>query len=80
MEVTNDRLVIQGERKYEQEQNKQGVYRSERHYGQFYRAIPLPEGASTEQAKAQFKNGVLEIAIPTPEQKANRRQIPVESK
>jgi HSP20 family protein len=80
VEVTNDQLVIQGERKYEQEDKQQGVYRSERRYGQFYRAIPLPEGANTEQAKAQFKNGVLEISIPTPEQKSNRRQIQIESK
>ncbi len=80
VEVTNDQLIIQGERKYEQEEKNKGVYRSERRYGQFYRAIPLPEEANTEQAKAQFKNGVLEIAIPTPEQKSNRREIPIESK
>jgi len=80
VEVTNDQLIIQGERKSEQEEKKAGVYRSERHYGQFYRAVPLPEGAKTEQAKAQFKNGVLEIAIPTPQQKSNRREIPIESK
>jgi HSP20 family protein len=80
VEVTNDQLIIQGERKHEQEEKNKGVYRSERHYGQFYRAIPLPEGAKAEQAKAQFKNGVLEIAIPAPEQKSNRREIPIESK
>jgi HSP20 family molecular chaperone IbpA len=40
----------------------------------------LPEGANTEQAKAQFTNGVLEIAIPVPEQKSNRRQIQIKSK
>jgi HSP20 family protein len=57
VEVTNDQLVIQGERKYEQEENKEGLYRSERRYGHFYHAIPLPDGANTEQAKAEFKNG-----------------------
>jgi HSP20 family protein len=80
VEVTDDQLVIQGERKYEQEEKKKGVYRSERRYGRFYRAIPLPEGTNTEQVKAQFRNGVLEVAIPTPEQKSNRREIPIESK
>src|SRR5579885_2141014 len=48
-------------------------------YGQFYRAIPLPEGANTGQAKAQFKNGVLEVSLPVPEQKSNRREIPIET-
>jgi HSP20 family protein len=52
----------------------------ERCYGQFYRAIPLPEGVDTEQAKTRFKNGVLEIAMPVLEQKSNRREIPIESK
>lgn len=79
IEVTDDALVIQGERKYEHEENKGGVYRSERRYGQFYREIPLPEGANVEQAKAQFNNGVLEVTLPVPEQKSNRRTIPIES-
>ena len=80
VEVSNDQLVIWGERKSEQEENRQGLYRSERRYGQFYRAIPLPEGTKTEQAKAQFNNGVLEISLPIPEHKSNRREIPIESK
>jgi HSP20 family protein len=80
VEVANDQLIIQGERKYEQEEKNKGVYRSERRYGRFYRAIPLPEGTTAEQAKAQFKNGVLEISLPLPQQKTSRRQIPIESK
>ncbi len=79
IEVTDDALVIHGERKFEHEENKGGVYRSERRYGQFYREIPLPEGANVEQAKAQFNNGVLEVSLPVPEQKSNRRTIPIES-
>lgn len=79
VEVTDDALVIQGERKYEREDKKGGVYRSERRYGQFYREIPLPEGAKAEQAKAQFKDGVLEVILPVPEQKIHRRTIPIES-
>jgi HSP20 family protein len=79
VEVANDQLIIQGERKYEHEEKKRGSYRSERRYGKFYRAIPLPEGANTEQARAQFNNGVLEIAIPVPEQTSGRREIPISS-
>jgi HSP20 family protein len=48
------------------------VYRSERSYGSFYREIPLPEGAITEQAKANFKNGVLEITMPAPPEQVRR--------
>ena len=66
VEVTNEGLVIQGERKREREEERGGIHRSERSYGAFYRLIPLPEGANIEQAKAKFENGVLEVQVPIP--------------
>jgi HSP20 family protein len=77
--VENDTLIIEGERKREEEHQDQGWYRSERSYGTFYRAIPLPEGAKTENANARFNNGVLEISIPLNQQQhqQNVRQIPI---
>jgi HSP20 family protein len=79
VEVTNDSLILRGERKSENEQRSGGTYRSERRYGEFYREIPLPQGVSPEDAKAQFRNGVLEITVPIPERASNRRQIPIQS-
>jgi HSP20 family protein len=79
VEVTDNALVIEGERRYEHEDKQGGVYRSERHYGKFYRQIPLPEGTSADQAKAQFRDGVLEVSMPVAEQKSNRRSIKVET-
>ncbi len=79
VEVNNDVLTISGERKSEHEHHIGGAYRSERRYGQFYRAIPLPEGTNADQAKAQFRDGVLEISLPVPQQASNRRQIPVQA-
>jgi HSP20 family protein len=79
VEVTNDSLIIHGERKVEHEHKLGGAYRSERRYGEFYREIPLPEGTNPEQAKAQFRNGVLEVTLPVPQQASNRRQIPIQS-
>jgi HSP20 family protein len=64
--ITENTLTIQGERKREHEEEKGGVYRSERSYGSFFRSITLSEGAITDQAKATFKDGVLEIAMPAP--------------
>src|SRR5436853_168341 len=49
-----------------------------RMYGSFRRAIPLPEGANTDQAKANFQNGVLEVSIPVPQGALKGRQIPIE--
>ena len=79
IEVNDDALVIQGERKREREEEREGIHRSERFYGSFYREIPLPEGAKTDQAKAQFNNGILEVTVPIPESRRNTRQIPIEA-
>jgi HSP20 family protein len=79
VEVNEDALIIQGERKREWEEEKGGVHRSERAYGSFYREIPLPEGAKADQAKAQFNNGVLEVTVPIPESKRKTRQVTIES-
>jgi HSP20 family protein len=72
IDVTDDALTIQGERKREHEEEHEGVYRSERSYGSFCRVIPLPEGAITDQAKATFKDGVLEITMPAPPDQVRR--------
>ena len=79
VEVTDEALIIRGERKYEHEDKEGGVYRSERRYGQFYREIPLPEGANVEQAKANFKGGILEVVLPVPQARSHRRSIPIET-
>lgn len=72
VEVGEDALTIRGERKYDHEEEREGVYRSERSYGSFCRVIPVPEGAMTESAKANFKDGVLEVVIPAPSQEVRR--------
>ena len=78
VELTDDSLVIQGERKHEHKEDHEGFHRWERSYGQFYRSIPLPEGAKTDQAKAELTDGVLKVSVPVPETKKKPRQIPVE--
>jgi len=75
--VTDDALTLEGERKQEKEEKREGYYHSERSYGKFYRAIALPEGAKADQAAAEFKEGLLTITVPVPEQKQKQRQVPV---
>jgi HSP20 family protein len=78
LEITDDAIVLQGERKEEHEETKEGIHMTERRYGRFYRAIPLPEGAKTDEARARFENGVLEVTVPTEEQKSKNREIPIQ--
>lgn len=76
-EVTDENLILEGERKQEKEEKREGYYHTERSYGRFYRAIPLPEGAEVDKAAAEFINGVLEVSIPVPKIEHKRREIPV---
>lgn len=77
VEVTDEGLCIQGEKRREQKAEEGGVRRSEISYGRFCRIIPLPEDAEVEKAKAEFKNGVLEVKVPYSEQHKKTRQIPI---
>jgi HSP20 family protein len=78
VEVDDGMLTISGERCEEHEENEGESYRTERSYGQFYRAIPLPEGVNGESCDASFTDGVLEVSLAAPkepERKAKRVQI-----
>lgn len=78
VEITDDMLTIKGERRQEAEEEREGYYYTERRYGNFYRAIPLPEGIETARANAEFRDGVLQVAMPTParpERKPRRLEI-----
>ena len=77
VEITDNAVIIDGERKYEHEENEQGMYRSERSWGHFHREIPLPEGVKSENATANFKNGVLEVMVDAPQKMKNRRHIEI---
>lgn len=77
VEVTDEGLIITGERKLEKEEKEEGYFRSERSYGTFYRSIPLPKEAKIENIKAELNNGVLVVTVPIPETKANVKQVPI---
>ena len=72
VEVKDDTVTIQGERRRSEEEHREGFYRSERSYGHFIRTIPLPEGIEADKAEANFRDGVLEVTIPSPRQEERR--------
>jgi HSP20 family protein len=66
IEITAEKgvLALRGSRNFEQK-NDDGLYsRVERVTGKFVRSFTLPENVATDQIKAQFKDGVLELTIP----------------
>jgi HSP20 family protein len=81
VEVRDERLILKGTRHKTFETSKEEFVKTERVYGEFYRAIPLPEGAIAEAAKAVFVNGVLEIRLPVPPRpEPKTRRVKVEVK
>lgn len=66
VDIADDQITIRGERRYDHEEERDGVFRSERSYGSFCRVVPLPQGAIADSAKAHFNNGVLEIVVQAP--------------
>jgi HSP20 family protein len=75
--VTDKLLTIWGERKEEKEEKREGFFRSERSYGNFYRQVPLPQAAKAENAMATFNNGVLEITMPAAKVEPATRKVEI---
>ena len=77
VEVTGNAITISGERRNENEEKREGYYRSECTYGSFYRQIPLPEGVDADDANATFRNGVLEITMNAPKLESRSRKLEI---
>ena len=62
--VMGDRLTIEAERKFEEEEKKDTYYRHEVGFGTLMRTIPLPVEVDVDKVKAELKDGFLEITLP----------------
>ncbi|MET7480783.1 Hsp20/alpha crystallin family protein [Streptomyces sp. NPDC005648] len=71
--VTEGLLTLRAERAAE----TTGKHHTEFRYGTFTRSVRLPAGATGDDATAEYKDGVLTIEVPVPEEKAGTRTIPV---
>ena len=61
-------LTLSGERSYENDVKEESYYRRERSYGKFQRAFTLPADVDSDKIKAEFKDGLLQIEVPKPEE------------
>jgi HSP20 family protein len=62
--VSDNVLVIRGEKKAEKEDKQKDYHMVERSYGSFYRAFELPGGVDADKIKAGISKGVLTVTIP----------------
>lgn len=68
VDIENRVLTLSGERNYENEVKEENFYRRERASGKFKRAFNLPADVDSDKIKADFKDGVLKVEIPKPEE------------
>lgn len=73
LSVENNVITLRGERHFEKKNETDNYHRVERAYGSFTRSFTLPNTVSAEGAVAEYKNGVLRVALPKREETKARR-------
>ncbi len=66
--LTGRVLSLRGERSEDKEVKEEKVYRRECSYGRFERSFTLPAEVDPDSIKADYKDGVLRIEVPKPEE------------
>jgi len=74
--VDNGVLTIQGERKMEKEEKGKTFHRIERSYGSFVRSFRVPTDVDDSKAKAEFKDGMINVTLPKSE-KAKSKSVEI---
>jgi HSP20 family protein len=75
--VEHGRLTLRAERREEKKAESDGGYRSEFSYGSFARSVALPPGATEDDVKATYHDGILEVRFPIDGEVAKSRKVPV---
>lgn len=78
VELHEGQLIISGEKKPETEETEKTYHRVERRFGEFRRVVSLPIDVDEEKVEANFRNGVLLVALPKSE-KALPKQVEVKT-
>lgn len=73
VELDDNVLTVSGRRERTSEHSSERFYRFERRFGTFSRSVTLPPGIQEDSIAADYRNGVLEIRIPKPEEPKPKR-------
>lgn len=76
LSVENNVITLRGARHFEKKDESDNYHRVERAYGSFVRSFTLPNTVSSEDAVADYRNGVLRVTLPKrAETKARRIEV-----
>lgn len=62
--IAGDRLTFEAKRKFVEEEEKEDFFRSEMAYGRLFRVVHLPVPVVADDAKAELKDGIIEVFLP----------------
>jgi len=62
--VEDDTVTLRGERAFSEPAKDAAYHRRERGHGQFRRVVRVPSRIAADEAKAQYRDGVLTLTIP----------------
>jgi HSP20 family protein len=68
LQLENNVLTLKGDRRFEKETNQENYHRIERSYGGFSRAFTIPTVVDEDKIRADYRDGILKIALPKKEQ------------
>ena len=66
-------LTLKGKRLSDNEVKEESYYRRERTFGSFERRFNLPDHVEPEKITADYKDGILKLGIPKPEENKPRQ-------
>jgi HSP20 family protein len=75
--VENGVLTVHAERRDQNDETNRQRHRSEFRYGSFSRSVVLPTGATEDDVKATFTDGILEVRVPIDTTKEEPKTVPV---
>ena len=75
--VSTHSVTLKAHSSHEEKEEKGEYYRREMSYGEYQRTVPLPHAVDGDNARASFKDGVLELTLPKVEKTA-RKKVNVE--
>ena len=64
VEAEEDTLTLRGERTFSDASTEAAYHRREREQGRFRRVVRLPGRVAADEARAEYRNGVLTVRVP----------------
>jgi HSP20 family protein len=76
LELKDGSLTLSGERKFEEPADGVQYHRVERVAGKFVRSFSLPQTVKSDEIKASYRDGILEVHVPKADE-AKPKQIAI---